>query len=147
MFRVDHEPVVPAVGYRFDWRGRAVVVSGDTAKSASLALHAKGADLLVHEALDPALTGRAVEAAKRLGMQRLAKLAGDIPDYHATPREAGEVAQEAGVATLVLTHMVPPPRNALVRRAFEQGARDAFAGEVVAGEDGMRFALPPAKGN
>ena len=59
-FRVDHAPVSPAVGYRFDWRGRSVVVSGDTRKSASLVANARGADLLVHEALQPALTERAV---------------------------------------------------------------------------------------
>jgi ribonuclease Z len=34
-FTVDHAPVVPAYGYRFDYRGRSVVISGDTAKSAN----------------------------------------------------------------------------------------------------------------
>src|SRR6266404_94098 len=34
-FPVDHRPIVPAYGYRFDYRGRSVVVSGDTAKSPS----------------------------------------------------------------------------------------------------------------
>jgi len=143
MFRVDHQPVEPAVGYRFDWKGRSVVVSGDTRKSASLIKHAKGADLLVHEVLDPALTGRAVATAQRLGMERLAKLAGDIPSYHTTPHEVGEVAEQAGVAHLVLTHLVPPPANPVVRRGFETGAAERFGGEITIGEDGMRFALDP----
>jgi ribonuclease Z len=143
MFRVDHDPVRPAVGYRFDFGGRSVVVSGDTKKSASVAAHAKGADLLVHEALAAEFTARAVEGAKRLGMTRLAKLAGDIPGYHTTPREAGEVAAEAGVAHLVLTHLVPAPNNFILRRAFKSGASEAFGGEVTVGEDGMRFALAP----
>jgi ribonuclease Z len=143
MFRVDHRPVDPAVGYRFDWRGRSVVVSGDTRKSPSLVEHAKGADLLIHEVLDPTLIGRAVEAARDLGMDRLAKLASDIPSYHTSPREAGEVAKEAGVDRLVLTHFVPPPRNPLLRRRFTEPAREAFGGEVTVGEDGMRFTLPP----
>jgi len=143
MFRVDHDPVRPAVGYRFDFGGRAVVVSGDTKKSASVVAHAKGADLLIHEALAAEFTGRAIEGAKRLGMTRLAKLAGDIPGYHTTPREAGEVAAEAGVAHLVLTHLVPAPSNFILRRAFKNGAGEAFGGEVTVGEDGMRFALAP----
>lgn len=143
MFRVDHAPVEPAVGYRFEWQGRSVVVSGDTRKSASLIAHAKGADLLVHEVLDPSLIGRAGAAAQRLGMDRLAKLASDIQNYHASPREVGEVAHEAGVAHLVLTHLVPPPRNALMERSFMHGVHESFDGEVTLGADGMRFALAP----
>jgi ribonuclease Z len=49
-FKVDHAPVVPAYGYRFDYRGRSVVVSGDTAKSGNLIQIATGADLVIHEA-------------------------------------------------------------------------------------------------
>src|SRR5690606_26014472 len=125
MFRVDHEPVRPAVGYRFDWRGRSVVVSGDTRKSTSVVEHARGADLLVHEALAPQFTERAVAAARRLGMERLAKLASDIPGYHTTPREAGEIAQAAGAKHLVLSHLVPPPNNFLVRRSMRADAKSA----------------------
>jgi ribonuclease Z len=143
-FRVDHAPVSPAVGYRFDWRGRSVVVSGDTRKSASLVANARGADLLLHEALQPELTGRAAEIAQRIGQPRLAKLASDLPGYHTTPREAAEVAQEAGVKRLVLTHLVPGPNGALAERLFLDGAGQAFDGELTLGEDGMRFALEPA---
>ena len=49
-FLVNHRPAAPAFGYRFDYRGRSVVVSGDTAADASLAEIARGADVLVHEA-------------------------------------------------------------------------------------------------
>lgn len=143
MFRVDHAPVEPAVGYRFDWKGRAVVISGDTRKSASLVEHAKGADLLIHEVLDASVTVRAAAAAERVGNARLAKLARDIESYHTSPQEVGEVARDAGVAHLVMTHLVPPPSNALIQRGFNRGARQAFDGEVTIGEDGMRFAFAP----
>jgi ribonuclease Z len=141
MFRVDHDPVRPAVGYRFDWAGRSVVVSGDTRKSASLVAHAKGADLLVHEALSKDLFGRARAVADRLGLQRISKLAGDAIEYHTTPIEAAEVARDAGVHTLVYSHMVPGPPNWLLERRFLAGVGDVFGGEVVAGRDGMRFTL------
>ena len=146
-FRVDHAPVSEAVGYRFDFAGRSVVVSGDTRKSASLVANARGADLLIHEALQPQLTERAAAVARRLGRERVAKLASDIPDYHTTPREAAEAASEAGVKRLVLTHLVPAPTNPLNRRLFLDGAGEAFAGELVVGADGMRFSLPPAGAN
>ena len=143
MFRVHHDPVTPAVGYRFDYRGRVVVVSGDTAKSASLAAHAVGADLLIHEALQPDMMGRVANVAERVGQERLAKLARDTLTYHTTPVEAAELARDAGVTTLVFTHEVPGPRNFIMRRMFLAGVHDVFAGEVVLGEDGMRFSLPP----
>ncbi|HZR82675.1 MAG TPA: MBL fold metallo-hydrolase [Candidatus Binatia bacterium] len=143
-FRVDHQPVEPAVGYRFDYRGRSVVVSGDTRKSASLAKNAAGADLLVHEALQRDAIARVVAVAQRTGRTRLAKLAGDIPGYHTSPVEAAEVAREAGVKRLVLTHLVPGPNNFITRRMFLSGVSDAFPGDVVLGEDGMRFTLTPA---
>jgi ribonuclease Z len=143
MFRVDHGPVRPAVGYRFDFAGRSVVVSGDTAKSPSMVLNAKGADLLIHEALEKTLVARAVVASKRLGLERQAKLAGDIQNYHTSPVEAAEVARDAGVAELVFTHLVPSPNNFLIRRIFLSGVADVFKGKVVIAEDGMRFSLPP----
>lgn len=143
MFAVDHEPVKPAVGYRFDYAGRSVVVSGDTRKSASLVENARGADLLIHEALHGGMVGRAAAVARRLTRERVAKLAEDIPGYHASPVEAAESAREAGVPHLVLTHLVPAPPNAMARRLFLEGVSDAYDGEVTLGEDGMRFSLPP----
>jgi len=143
MFRVHHDPVRPAVGYRFDYGGRSVVVSGDTAKSASVTKHAAGADLLIHEALQPELMKRVATVADRVGQQRLAKMARDTLGYHTSPVEAAEVARDAGVATLVFTHEVPGPNNFITRRLFLAGVSGVYTGTVVLGEDGMRFDLPP----
>jgi len=141
MFRVDHSPVYPAVGYRFDYRGRAVVVSGDTARSASVIEHSRGADLLVHEAMQKDLVERASAVARRLGRDRLADMAHDIVSYHTSVADAVGVAREAGVPHLVLTHLVPGPSNAIARRLFLRGVQ--FDGELTLGADGMEFTLPP----
>lgn len=142
-FRVDHAPIDQAVGYRIDYRGRSVVISGDTTKTDNTILHARGADLLIHEALASRLTNRVAARAAENGNTRLAKLAVDVHDYHATPVEAAEVAQAAGVKQLVISHVFPPLPNAMARRMFMQGVGDAFEGESVLGEDGMRFDLSP----
>ena len=142
-FAVDHSPVRPAVGYRFDYRGRSVVVTGDTKKSQGVASHALGADLLIHEALLPDAALRASAVAGRLGRGRLAKLASDIPGYHTSPVEAAQVAQAAGAKKLVLTHLVPGPNDFFARRLFLRGVGEVYGGEVVLGEDGMRFDLAP----
>jgi len=143
-FPVDHRPVEPALGYRFDWRGRSVVVSGDTKKSPSVARNAKDADLLIHEALVPTLILRAADVAEKTGRTRLAKLARDLPGYHTSPAEAAEVARDAGAKKLVFTHLVPSPPNFIARRMFTSGLSGIYPGPVVLGEDRMRFHLPPA---
>ena len=101
MFNVDHDPIRPAVGYRFDYEGRAAVISGDTAYSASIAEHAKGADILAHEGLQPALVALINKKANANGRDIIATITDDILDYHATPEEAAEVASRAGVSHLV----------------------------------------------
>jgi ribonuclease Z len=141
-FNVDHQPVTPAYGYRIDYNGRSAVITGDTAKSRNVARHSRGADILVHEALARHMTEQIAPRLEALNAPRLAKLARDIIDYHATPVEAAETAKEANVRMLVLTHLVPAPPNALVRRVFLQGVSDAWDGKVVVGEDGMHFVLP-----
>ncbi len=144
MFAVDHTPIHPAVGYRFDYHGRSVVVSGDTSKSPSLIANARGADLLIHEALQPELLARVPRVAREIGRERIAKLATDIVNYHASPVQAAESAREAGVPHLVLTHLVPAPSNMLTRRMFLAGVSDVYDGEVTLGEDGLEIDLPPA---
>lgn len=145
VFRVDHAPVDVAYGYRIEYRGRVVVVSGDTKPSASVRRNAQGADLLLHEALDTRLTERASEQATSLGMSRVAKLALDVGNYHTTPIQAAQIAADAGVQKLVLTHVFPPLPNAVARRLFMAGTAEMFAGERVLGEDGMRFDLAPLR--
>jgi ribonuclease Z len=68
----------------------------------------------------------------------------DIPDYHATPVEAAAVANAAGVRLLVLSHLVPPPPNAIARRIFARGVDAARDGDWWLGDDGLLVELPLA---
>lgn len=144
-FKVEHDPVEPAVGYRFDYGGRSVVISGDTGRSDALVEASRGADLLVHEALAGHLISRMSRLAGERGLDRLAGLSADILDYHATPAEALDAARRAGVPTLVLTHLVPGPPNRLAERVFMRGTDDTDV-ELILGRDGMHFVLPPGGG-
>lgn len=140
-FAVDHDPVSPAVGYRFDHAGRSVVVSGDTARSANLEAQARGVDLLVHEALSPELVGRMHAAAVEAGRDNLAKITADIPDYHTSPLEAAELARSAGVRHLLFYHVVPPLPLPGLAAAFLAGVDDVFERGITLGRDGTLVTL------
>jgi ribonuclease Z len=141
--RVDHRPVEPAYGYRFEYGGRAAVVSGDTARSANLVRHTRGADLLVHDVLAAHLIESLSGFVAERGGERLTKLMGDIVEYHANPADAAFVAGESGVRMVVFTHLVPPAPSSLASRFFLHGIEDRNSPQVVLGRDGMHFTLPP----
>ncbi len=81
-FAVTHDPVKPAYGYRFDYGGRSVVVSGDTTKDLALIEAAHGADVLFHEAQANHIVAQIGEAAAKADRPRIAKIMSDIPSYH-----------------------------------------------------------------
>jgi ribonuclease Z len=140
-FGVDHAPIAPAVGFRFDYRGRSVVVSGDTVKSANLIDVARGADVLVHEAQANHIVAILQESAAAT-RPRAAKILGDIPSYHTSPVEAAETANEAGVKLLVMSHLTPPPPNRLLERSFTRGVDAVRSSGWLLADDGMLFTLP-----
>lgn len=142
-FRVDHEPVTEAVGYRIEHRGRSVVVSGDSRRCECVTRAAENADLLVHEALQPALTRILGEAAAENERSNIAAIAHDIEEYHTTPREAAEVAQAAQVHALALTHLIPPMPAPFLRRPFLGDARRAFDGDLWVMRDGDIISIAP----
>ena len=144
-FPVDHKPVMTAVGYRFDYKGRSVVISGDTAKSSMVEQVSKGADLLVHEALQPRLVKLMTAGLEKKGVKNTAQITRDILDYHASPEEAAQSAKAAAVKMLLLTHIVPPLPNRFFYPAFLGDAARQYPGEIVVGEDGMFLSLPAAK--
>ena len=143
--RVVHEPIAPAYGYVISWRGRTVVISGDTVKLESVGAASRDADVLIHEALAPDLVERMARALNKAGNLRLARVLRDTLDYHTTPKEAAELANDANVRLLVLSHLAPTPANRLVERAFLREAaklRSVRSGELMLAYDGLHLRLP-----
>ena len=141
-FRVDHEPVASAYGYRVTYRGRTVVISGDTSYSENLAEVSKGVDLLVHEALAPALVSIIRDTATHHGREGLATVMRDIPEYHASPEDAIRIATESRVGALALTHLIPGLPSAWFDSLFTRGAKKTFDGDFWIMRDGDVISLP-----
>ncbi|MEN8720767.1 MAG: MBL fold metallo-hydrolase [Oceanococcaceae bacterium] len=141
-FQVEHPPIEPAVGYRFDYAGRSVVISGDTAPSRNLERVAQGADLLIHEALSPDVLKVMRAAAVGAGNAQLVQIFDDIPDYHTTPVQAAQSASTAGVRHLLYHHIVPALPARPLERIFMRDADRHFAGPITLGEDGTAIDMP-----
>lgn len=141
-FPVDHRPVTPSVGYRFDYKGRSVVISGDTGPSKMVETASKGADILIHEALQPKMVKALASELDQAGRAQTAQIMRDILDYHASPAQAAESAKVAGVRMLVLTHIVPSMPSSYMNAAFLDGAEAHVEHPILVGEDGQYFSLP-----
>jgi ribonuclease BN (tRNA processing enzyme) len=130
---VQHPPVKPALGYRFDFSDRSIAFSGDTTALEAVAQMAEGADVLVHEAIDfPAME---VFVRRQIG----AGAAGTLEDVmahmradHTSAEDAGRIAQQAGVKTLVLSHIGPP---SVSDASWQAAAGKYFKGEIIVGHD------------
>ncbi len=140
--RVNHGPVKPAYGYRFDYAGRSVTVSGDTSYYPPLAIAAQGSDVLVHEAQSNSLIAVLGEALTQAGRDRPAKIMHDIPDYHTNPADAARIANQAHAKLLVFTHINPPLPNGIAERAFLRGVSDVRPDGWMLGRDGTLIRLP-----
>jgi len=127
---VHHPPVVPSFGYRFDASDRSIVISGDTTPSDNLIKLAKGADILVHDALYAPGIDRLVT-----GVPNAATLKQSILSHHTTAQDAGRVAQAAGVKMLVLSHLVPSDDPMITEQMWIDAARVHFRGPVIIGRD------------
>ncbi len=118
-FLVDHGPVTPAFGYRVDYAGHSVVLSGDTRVSENLMRHAQGTDVLIHEAYD-AETARARSTNLEVTNAIIA--------HHTTPEDAGKIFARVKPRLAVYSHAPATP-------AVIEQTRRTYAGPLQGAED------------
>ena len=141
MFDVNHEPIVPAVGYRFDYEGKSIVISGDTTKSDSLIAAAQGCDLLIHEAINVAAVNPALPLLLRR-RPRTGAVVKDMMSHHTPTLEVAEVARATNAKKLVLTHLVPSIEPVDEQEEnFVRGMSEIYTGPIVVGRDNMIFTV------
>lgn len=129
---VHHEPVEGAVAYRVTTPDGRVVISGDTRACEEVFSMASGCDVLVHEACRKRAMGDNIKGT----------VFETIFDYHADSVTVGELAEKHGVKHLVLTHLIPQPKNDVDAQKFESDARaGGYTGRITVGHDLLRVTL------
>ncbi|MCT2558042.1 MBL fold metallo-hydrolase [Tsuneonella sp. YG55] len=122
MFRVDHgEDIRPAVGYRIDFRGRSVVLSGDTRYDPSIADRAKGVDLLVHET---AVADEMIAATPRFSR---------ILAHHTSPQDVGRIFASAAPKLAAVSHI--GMHGAVDETDIAEGVRTSYHGPLLIAQD------------
>lgn len=131
-----------SLALRFDARGRSIVFSGDTAYSENLVNLARGADVLVCEAMHVAATKRNFDERVRAGAyaDNSDGIWKHIVETHTPLDVAGRMAREAGVRTLVLNHIIPGGwEPSLDDEFYRSEAAREFKGTIVVGRDGLEI--------
>jgi ribonuclease Z len=139
---VNHKPVAPAYAYRFDYKGRSIVISGDTVFHPPLAKFAEGADVLFHEAQAQHMLKILQQTSAEVGQTRLSTIVADIQRYHSTTLQAAEISNLAHVKLLAIYHADPPILNPLLERIFTRNIASLRVGSWLISKDGTVIELP-----
>ena len=124
-----YHPPMHALAYKFTYRGQTLVVTGDTAKCDALIEFCRGAHVLVIDAC-------AVSPAPELPAQRR-RIIERLHEFHASPQDCIDIATQADVGTVVLTHHLPG--------AAPDFDASAYAGNIVIGDDMDVIAIRPGR--
>jgi ribonuclease Z len=130
-FAVEHADGNPAFGYRIDWNGHRVLLSGDTTLNQNVIKQGMGADLIVHNVI--AFSDRLSAMPEMQGV--LAKLT--------TPEQAAEVFKQTRPKLAVYSHIVTKEmqgkkgEDAIIARTRAAG----YDGPLMMGVDRMRFEI------
>jgi ribonuclease Z len=139
-FEVDHGPVKPAYGFRFERNGKAIAISGDTNPCTGLLNGSKGADILVCDSMNLKMMTALENSLRTMGNTVQASLLEDAHDYHAPIEGMAEVAQKAGAKHLLLSHVMPAVADDQVP-LFIAGLDKVFSGKLSVGHDLEKFSV------
>ncbi|MDR7079396.1 ribonuclease Z [Neobacillus niacini] len=128
-FLVDHGEIKPCYGYRLDFKGKSVLISGDTRYNENLIFHAENIDVLIHEVAAADLEQQDSDRYKR------------VLEIHTTPEEAGDIFSRVQPKLAVYTHVVLLGGMSEEEARLVERTKKYFSGEVVVGKDLMAIVI------
>jgi ribonuclease Z len=129
-FEVDHYPIQPSFGYRIDYAGRSVVLSGDTRFTENLIKYAQGVDVLVHEVIAADMM--------RAGSSKNTEITERVIAHHTTPEQAGEIFSRVQPRLAVYSHIIPVTAAA---KDLIPPTQRTYKGPLEVGEDLMSIEI------
>lgn len=143
---VDHGPVKPAFGYRVDYAGHSVVLSGDTRFCENLIASAQGTDVLIHEVMSgiPASPPAATTPAATLSAATTpsgapvpasisSAMAARVQEHHTSPEQAAIVFSRVKPKLAVYYHVIGSEQQ------IEDVTRKGYSGPFIVGSDLMEI--------
>ncbi|MEP0068297.1 MBL fold metallo-hydrolase [Pyruvatibacter sp.] len=141
-FRVEHPDWPHAYGYRVEFAGKSIVISGDTRYTRAIGRHAQGVDLLIHEVVNVEMMEMAADSIRENGGEIAPERLALITAVHTPTLDVARAAVDAQAKKLVLTHLIPPiPANSFVESIYVEGMDDIYEGDIIVARDGMRLTL------
>jgi ribonuclease BN (tRNA processing enzyme) len=134
--RVDHPPVAECFALKVECRDKTIVFSSDTACFPPLAQFARGAGILVHEAM---LSGGVDRLVARTGNAE--RLKAHLLASHTLAEDAGRIASQAGVGHLVINHLIPGDDPEFTRQDWINAVRSTWEGPLTIARDGLVIGL------
>lgn len=135
--RTEHPPLIDCFAFSFKTDRHHAVFSGDTAPIKALEDFARGADLLIHEAM--------LESALPSLMERIGngsdKLMAHWLRSHTFAHDAAKTATNAGVKRLALSHLIPSDDPTYGPKDWQDACADHWSGELIVGHDGIKIEL------
>ncbi|HID67858.1 MAG TPA: MBL fold metallo-hydrolase [Roseibacterium sp.] len=135
--QTTHPPLIDTFALSFRTQGAHVVLSGDTAPLPALEDFARGADLLIHEAMLeralPALLVRIGNGSDKLMAHWLRS--------HTFAHDAAATATRAGVKQLALSHLIPSDDPSYTDRDWRDAVAGVWEGPLHIGKDGLRIPI------
>jgi ribonuclease Z len=133
-FKVKHAGIKEAFGFRVDYKGRSVVISGDMAPNENFIKHAQGADVVIHEVgvASPELLEKYPEARQLLAT------------HHSSPEDAGRDFTRIRPKLAVYTHFTRLSREDIPAVTIPEiitRTRTTYSGPLEAGEDLMSISI------
>ena len=133
-FKVRHANLKDAFGFRVDYRGHAVVISGDMAPNENFVKYAQGADVVIHE----------VGVARPELLDKDAGVRQMLATHHSSPEDAARDFARIKPKLAVYTHFTQPRRDDIPEVSIAEilsRTRAIYFGPLEAGEDLMSISV------